>query len=123
MSTLKVNTIQDTSGGSSSTPAQIERGRTKLWVRFDGTGTVSIINSYNVSSVTDNGTGDYTINYAITMSNANYITASMERMNCRTQGAAETANITTTTFKYRIYNGGGSLIDREIAGLMVFGDV
>ena len=63
MSTLKVNTIQNTSGGSSSTPEQIEQGRAKAWINFNGTGTVSIRDSFNVSTLTDNGTGDYTINF------------------------------------------------------------
>ena len=63
MSTLKVNTIQNTSGGSSSTPEQIEQGRAKFWVAFQGTGTVSIESDFNVSSITDNGTGDYTISF------------------------------------------------------------
>ena len=57
MSTLKVNTIQDASGGSSSTPAQIEQGRAKAWVNMNGTGTIAVRDSYNVSSMTDLGTG------------------------------------------------------------------
>lgn len=44
----------------------------KAWVRFNGNGTVAISDSYNVSSITDNGTGDYTINFAAAMPNANY---------------------------------------------------
>ena len=36
-------------------------GRVKAWVKFDGTGTLSVIDSYNVTSVVDNGTGDYII--------------------------------------------------------------
>ncbi len=123
MSTLKVNTIQDTSGGSSSTPAQIEQGRAKLWVRWTSIGTLTIKDSYNVTSVTDNGTGDFTVNYAITMANANYFTASMERMNSRTQGAADNDDITTTTFRWRSYDGGGTQTDRHVGGLIVFGDL
>jgi len=123
MSTLKVNTIQDTSGGSSSTPAQIEQGRAKLWCRWDGTGTVAIIDSYNVSSVTDNATGNYTVNYAITMANATYIMLSMNRMNSRTQGVDQSDKLTTTSCNWLSYSGSGSLTDRPIAGLMVFGDV
>lgn len=42
------------------------------WVNFNGSGTVSIRDSYNVSSVTDNGTGDYTVNFASSMTSANY---------------------------------------------------
>ena len=63
MSTLKVNTIQNTSAAHSSTPQQIAEGRAKIWVNFDGEGTVSIRDDFNVSSITDNGTGDYTVNF------------------------------------------------------------
>lgn len=75
MSTLKVNTIQDASGGNASTTAQIEQGRAKAWVNFNGTGTVAIRDSFNVGSITDNGTGDYTINFAANMSNDDYAVA------------------------------------------------
>ena len=44
----------------------------RAWVNFDGTGTVAIRASYNVSSITDNGVGDYTINFAAAMPDANY---------------------------------------------------
>ena len=72
MSTLKVGTIQNTSGGASSTPEQIEQGRIKAWVQFQGSGTVSIRDDFNVSSITDHGTGDYTITYSTAFSNINY---------------------------------------------------
>jgi hypothetical protein len=42
------------------------------WVNFNGTGTVAIRASYNVSSITDNGTGDYTVNFTNAMTDANY---------------------------------------------------
>jgi len=44
----------------------------RAWVNFNGTGTVSIRASENVSSITDNGTGDYTVNFTSPMSDANY---------------------------------------------------
>lgn len=72
MSTLKVGTIQDTSAGSSSTPAQLMNGRAKAWVKWNGTGTLAINASYNVSTVTDNGTGDYQVNFTTAFANANY---------------------------------------------------
>ena len=46
----------------------------RAWVNFDGTGTVAIRNSGNVSSITDNGTGDYSVNFTTAMSDANYAT-------------------------------------------------
>ena len=44
----------------------------RAWVNFNGTGVVSVLDSGNVSSVTDNGVGDYTLNFATPMPNANY---------------------------------------------------
>jgi hypothetical protein len=44
----------------------------KAWVNFNGTSTVAIRASYNVSSITDNGTGNYTVNFTTAMVDANY---------------------------------------------------
>lgn len=44
----------------------------RAWVNFNGTGTVAIRSSGNVSSITDNGTGDYTVNFTTAMPDANY---------------------------------------------------
>ena len=45
----------------------------KAWVNFNGTGTVAIRDSLNVASITDNGTGDYTINFSSSLSGPNYV--------------------------------------------------
>ena len=44
----------------------------RSWVNFDGSSTVSIRASGNVSSITDNGTGDYTVNFSTAMPDANF---------------------------------------------------
>ena len=49
----------------------------RAWVNFNGTGTVAIRASGNVSSITDNGTGDYTVNFTTAMPDANYATTSI----------------------------------------------
>jgi len=49
-----------------------DKSQCTAWVNFNGTGTVSIRDSFNVSSITDNGQGDYTINFTKPMLNANY---------------------------------------------------
>ena len=64
MSTIKVNTIQNASG--------VEQYTCKAWVNFNGTGTVAIRGSGNVSSVTDSGLGDYTINFTTALPDSNY---------------------------------------------------
>ena len=47
----------------------------RAWVNFNGTGTVAIRASGNVSSITDNGTGDYTVNFTTAMPDTNYAVA------------------------------------------------
>jgi hypothetical protein len=44
----------------------------RAWVNFNGTGTVAIRASGNVSSITDNGAGDYTVNFTTAMPDVNY---------------------------------------------------
>jgi hypothetical protein len=76
MSTLRVNAIVDASGGNTATintympPAPV-----RAWINFNGTGTVAIRASLNITSITDNGTGDYTLNFTTAMSDANYSVA------------------------------------------------
>ena len=72
MSTLRVTNVQDTAGANSLTTAQIYNGASKAWVNFNGTGVVAIRANFNVSSITDNGTGDYTVNFTTAMVDANY---------------------------------------------------
>lgn len=74
MSTLRVSTIQDTAGSNSSTPAAIANGIAKAWVNFNGTGVVAIRAQYNVSSITDGGTGNYTVNFTSAMTDGNFST-------------------------------------------------
>jgi hypothetical protein len=69
MSTLRVNNITDTSGGSTNLTVP---NTAKAWVNFNGTGAVAIRASFNVSSITDNGSGDYTVNFTNAMIDANY---------------------------------------------------
>lgn len=56
-------------------PGMIGSQLCRAWVNFNGTGTVSIRASYNVSSITDNGVGDYTVNFTTAMPDANYCPA------------------------------------------------
>jgi hypothetical protein len=49
----------------------------RAWVNFDGTGTPAIRGSGNVSSITDNGTGDYTVNFTTAMPDVNYAISGM----------------------------------------------
>ena len=68
MSTVKVDTIKTT--------GNIEVYTCKAWVNFNGTGTVAITGSGNVSSITDLGTGRYTITFTNALTDANYCVTS-----------------------------------------------
>ena len=71
MSTVKCNDITNVSGGIPTVKGQ--KLIPTAWVNFNGTSTVAIRDSENVSSITDNGPGYYTVNFATTMSDTNYI--------------------------------------------------
>jgi len=65
----------------------------RAWVNFNGTGTVAIRASGNVSSITDNGVGDYTVNFTTAMPDANYSAVA-------TVGGGFSANYTTANVQY-----------------------
>ena len=81
-SELRVNTLRGVStAGSISVVAEgntnttnLQQGLTKVWVNFDGYASgASARDSYNVSGMTDNGTGDYTTAFTNAMGNTNYV--------------------------------------------------
>jgi len=72
MSTLRTNTIGNVAGTQSTDVLNVINGSAKAWVNFNGTGTVAIRQAYNVSSITDNGAGDYTVNYTNAFADSNY---------------------------------------------------
>ena len=81
-SQLNVDTIKgkSTQGsvsiqGEGSATTNLQQGLAKAWFRVNGTGTPAFTDNFNGSSVTDNGTGDYTVTITNNMSDANYVSA------------------------------------------------
>ncbi len=72
MSTLRTDTIQNAAGTKSVPTATVVDGSAKAWVNFNGTGTVAIRVAFNVSSITDNGVGNYTANFTTALADADY---------------------------------------------------
>jgi len=68
MSVIRVDNFGPSAGGTTYSA----RGIAKAWVNFNGTGTIAARDSENVSSLTDNATGDYTVNLSNGMSDGNY---------------------------------------------------
>ena len=58
----------------------------KAWVNFNGTGTVAIRASYNVSSITDNGTGDYTVNFTTALADGFWAASGIAQLTINSSG-------------------------------------
>jgi hypothetical protein len=71
----------------------------RAWVNFNGTGTVAIRASGNVSSITDNGTGDYTINFTTAMPDADYCAVFGTQTNTNTRGGLQLGENQTNVIK------------------------
>tara|TARA_R100000231_G_scaffold27686_1_gene24711 strand:- start:78 stop:473 length:396 start_codon:yes stop_codon:yes gene_type:complete len=130
MSTLKVNTIQTTSGGSSSTPEQIEQGRAKVWCLYNGGGN-SVLDSFGTSSVTDNSTGDFTINFSTNFSNASYGVSGSTAGSSNADsivvggrsGGVATDDKTASSLRFQVrYAPSNSLQDSDRISIICFGD-
>ena len=91
----------------------------RAWVNFDGTGTVSIRASGNVSSITDNGTGDYNVNFTTAMPDTNYIPVTAQRQNSLTDGYTSQSDLATSSVNIK-YRGASALIDRDLCGVAIF---
>ena len=127
MSTLKTSNIQDTSGSNNSTPEEISQGRAKAWVNFNGAGTLAVRDSYNVTSVTDNATGKYTINFTTSFPNANYCPVMYNNANVSFGDIVNFnnqyiggMNLSTSNLQVASYNSGYA--DSALFFVVVFGD-
>ena len=101
MSTLKVNTLEEATVGGATFYT------TKAWITFNGNGTVAILESGGISSLTDIGTGEYGPNFASVMSNADYSVSGTSKDNtatnaCRAVAGASNQTNTTSVLKVLI---------------------
>jgi hypothetical protein len=128
VSTLRVDSIQNRTGGDLITA----KGMARAWVNFNGTGTVSIRSAHNVSSITDNGTGNYTINFASAMADTNYATilttsrftsagGSMIGIHQASTYSDDPTGVTTLTGSVRVNVGSGSGgVDQAVITAAIF---
>ena len=95
----------------------------RAWVNFNGTGTVAIRASGNVSSITDNGTGDYTVNFTTAMVDANYSAHYGVGDNSIANGIAYAQTATFSTSVHRIMTSNrstGAMQDQNYIGVAIF---
>jgi len=86
----------------------------RTWVNFNGTGTVAIRASGNVSSITDRGVGQYTVNFATNLPDADYAVAGSGKIADSTQYARQlypTGTFTTSSCQFTAAISGGSPVD------------
>jgi hypothetical protein len=104
----------------------------RAWVNFDGTGVVTIRGSGNVSSITDNGLGDYTANFTTALATAN-ASVSMTSANSSSgntnvtvcglrapsTAAIGAASLTTTSVRMGVRNSSGNQIDSDYVSVAI----
>jgi hypothetical protein len=116
-------------GSTANTPPVFKDGNgttigtlCRAWVNFNGTGTVAIRASFNVSSITDNGTGDYTVNFTNALPDANYAISGF----CSAAAATAAfvpyggANFLQSTTSVRVQTAATSNFDPTVACVSIF---
>jgi hypothetical protein len=112
-------------GEGNSTTTNLQQGLNKVWLNMNGTGTIATRDSFNIASITDNGTGDYTGTFTNAMNNDDFV--------CAGEGGTESGGSshmflcahTKATGSARVTNlsDGGGAGDRNIHGWMLTGDL
>ena len=92
----------------------------RAWVNFNGTGTVAIRGSGNVSSITDNGTGDYTVNFTTALQDVNYSITGISNYNSGSSMSCNSAVFSTTQAKVNTYYGVHVAEDSSVVCVQIF---
>jgi hypothetical protein len=93
----------------------------KSWVNFSGENVLTVRDSHNVSSVTDNGVGLYTMNYSNNMANNTYASASHTRHD-HWQGVSNFLALSTSNITLGMTNGSSQYADMSTVVVTIFGD-
>ena len=133
MATLKTNTLTGTStagsiavtGEGNSTTTNLQQGVLKVWHNFDGEGTIATRDSFNVSGLTDVGTGDYRSNLTNAFANDDYAHV----LSCSSQNGyiagieREAYNTTTALSNYVMDFVNGGVDDANVVCALAAGDL
>ena len=116
------NTSTDVSDGGSDTQ-NTDQGLLKGWVRIDGDASdASIDDSFNCASITDNGTGDYSVTRTNNMSSVDtYYVVDGQFVNSQNTNGVDYANSTAALVRYKVFD--SSATDRDPVGYAVVGDL
>ena len=129
MATLKTNTLTGTStagsiavtGEGNSTTTNLQQGLIKSWCQFNGNdSSVSFADSFNMSGITDNGTGDFTVSFANDMANATYANS----VECTFfSHIYDSANTATGSIRFATTDASANKSDRTITSYLNAGDL
>lgn len=111
---LTLSTLSD--GTNSTNATDVIRGSARAWANFNGSA-ATIRASYNVSSVTRAGTGQYTINYTNALTDANYSITGTVNSDSRTLSIG---SLSTTSSAMRSTNTAGAFDDVTMVTIVVF---
>lgn len=105
--TIVADTLQDGAGNSTAMDNAI-KGSAKAWCQFTGGNPCTIRNSFNISSITYNSTGVYTVNFTTAMPNANYSALYLANFDStsNTLMGSKVATYTTTSCQLACYSSG-----------------
>jgi hypothetical protein len=126
MSTAKFDTLSNLAGTQSVPVATVAQGVARAWVNFNGTGTVAIRASFNVTSITDSGAGDYTLNFTNAMVDANYSVVGMSMRdsanasNLSVFGSTTYNTITTTSVRVNNRDDANNQVDALAVCVAIF---
>lgn len=130
-SIISVDTLQDSAGSNEITTANVKTAfddRVKAWINFNGEGTIATRDSLNVSSITDNATGKYTIDLSNNMDNGNYsitIGGGSDTYYSVVPTAGSSGHTyTTSTSQFKMtgtYQ--GTFYDLDMLSALIFGDL
>ena len=108
--------------GEGSAQTSIQQGLAKAWARIDGTGTAALDDSFNCASLTDNGTGDYSVAITNDMSSVDtYYVIEGQYINSATTNGVDWANSTAAVVRYKVFD--SSATDRDPVGFACIGDL
>uniref|UniRef100_A0A6M3IIK2 Tail protein n=1 Tax=viral metagenome TaxID=1070528 RepID=A0A6M3IIK2_9ZZZZ len=105
-------------GGSATTGDSIIKG----WINFDGTGTISTNDSYNVAGITDNGTGDYTVTWDTDFANTNYCITIAQGVDANSARSSQIISLATGSARLETVDASGANVDASIVCVMAIGD-
>jgi hypothetical protein len=101
---------------------QLQQGLAKAWVNFNGTGTIAARDSLNLSSLSDNNTGNYTISFTNSLGNANYLFLSGLEMRSYS-GVPFGGSLSTGSAPLKTDDSAGSDVDRTYVFASINGDL